>query len=61
MKDGGINYINNNKMIIAIISIVLASALIAWRWVIGIDFMKENHPDYKGYDLFDEEDKDNVL
>ncbi len=31
-------------MIIAIISIVLASALIAWRWVIGIDFMKENHP-----------------
>ena len=61
MKDGGINYINNNKMIIAIISIVLASALIAWRWVKGIDFMKENHPDYKGYDLFDEEDKDNVL
>jgi hypothetical protein len=61
LKDGGINYINNNKMIIAIISIVLASALIAWRWVIGIDFMKENHPDYKGYDLFDEEDKDNVL
>jgi len=61
LKDGGINYINNNKMIIAIISIVLASALIAWRWVKGIDFMKENHPDYKGYDLFDEEDKDNVL
>lgn len=61
MKDGGINYINNNKMIIAIISIVLASALIAWRWVVGIDFMKENHPDYKGCDLFDEEDKDNVL
>ena len=61
MKDGGINYINNNKMAIAIISIILASALIAWRWVVGIDFMKENHPDYKGYDLFDEEDKDNVL
>jgi hypothetical protein len=61
LKDGGINYINNNKMAIAIISIVLASALIAWRWVVGIDFMKENHPDYKGYDLFDEEDKDNVL
>lgn len=48
-------------MIIAIISIVLASALIAWRWVTGIDFMKENHPDYKGCDLFDEDDKDNVL
>jgi hypothetical protein len=61
LKDGGINYINNNKMAIAIISIVLASALIAWRWMVGIDFMKENHPDYKGYDLFDEEDKDNVL
>jgi hypothetical protein len=48
-------------MAIAIISIVLASAVIAWRWIKGIDYMQENHPDYKGYDLFDEEDKDNVL
>jgi hypothetical protein len=63
LKDGGINYINNNKMIIAIISIVLASALIAWRWVIGIDFMKENHPDYKGEDFlnWDEDDKNTIL
>ena len=48
-------------MIIAIISIILASSVIAWRWIKGIDYMKKNHPDYKGYDLFDEEDKDNVL
>lgn len=54
-------HINNNKMIVAIVSIVLASAVIAWRWIKGIDYMQENHPDYKGYDLFDEEDKDNVL
>jgi hypothetical protein len=28
------------------------SAIIAFFWVRGIDYMKENHPDYKGEDLF---------
>lgn len=27
---------------------------IAYHWVRGIDYMQENHPDYKGEDLFDE-------
>jgi hypothetical protein len=25
-------------------------------WVEGIDYMKKNHPDYKGKDLFNEEE-----
>jgi hypothetical protein len=33
---------------------VFVSAIIAFFWVRGIDYMKENHPDYKGEDLFDE-------
>ena len=32
--------------------IFLFSALIAWRWVVGIDYMQKNHPEYKGDDLF---------
>jgi hypothetical protein len=40
-------------------SFVLA-AMVATFWVRGIDYMKENHPDYKGYDLFDEEDKNDI-
>lgn len=39
-------------------------AFISYLWVQGIDYMKENHPDYKGEDLFgkfDEDDKDNIL
>jgi hypothetical protein len=39
-------------------------SIISYFWVRGIDYMKENHPDYKGDDLFgefDEEDKDNIL
>lgn len=39
-------------------------AFISWRWVVGIDYMQKNHPDYKGDDLFgpfDEDDKDHVL
>jgi hypothetical protein len=43
--------------------------LISWSWVRGIDYMKENHPDYKGddflstsagRDLWDEYDEDNA-
>lgn len=29
---------------------------IAWKWVRGIDYMRENYPDYKGEDLFGEEE-----
>ena len=32
------------------------AAVVAWKWIEGIDHMKENHPDYKGDDLFDEGD-----
>ena len=35
--------------------------VVAVLWVMGIDYMQENHPDYKGLDLFDEEDKDEIL
>lgn len=42
----------------AIVIILLISGLIAWRWVKGIDYMMENHPDYKGDDLFGENGKD---
>lgn len=28
-------------------------ALVSWSWVKGIDYMKENHPDYKGEDFLD--------
>lgn len=48
-------------MVFAIISIILALVVIAWRWVVGIDFMQKNYPDYKGEDFFDEEDKNHVL
>ena len=29
----------------------LATALLSWSWVKGIDYMKENHPDYEGDDF----------
>jgi Na+/citrate or Na+/malate symporter len=37
----------------AIISFILA-AIIAVLMVSGLNYMKKNHPDYKGEDLFDE-------
>ena len=46
-------------MAIVIAIITLISGLIAWRWVIGITHMHENHPDYKGDDLFGEDDRKN--
>lgn len=38
--------------------IVISCGLLAWSWVRGIDYMKENHPDYKGMDLFGEDEKE---
>jgi len=41
-----------------IVYVIVALALIlglALMWANGVDKMKENHPDYKGEDLFDEE------
>lgn len=40
----------------AIVIILLISGLIVWRWVVGIDYMHKNHPDYKGDDLFGGDD-----
>jgi hypothetical protein len=39
---------------------VAVVAIISYFWVRGIDYMKENHPDYKGEDFlnWDDEDKD---
>jgi hypothetical protein len=47
-------------MVGLIISFVLA-IIISMLWVKGIDNMKTNHPEYKGEDLFDEEDKNHIL
>jgi len=38
------------------LGMVAVAAVVSWRWIKGIDYMKENHPDYKGEDLFDESD-----
>lgn len=31
----------------------LFTAIISYGWVENIDYMKENHPDYKGEDFLD--------
>jgi hypothetical protein len=38
---------------IAIGIILLIVAFISWRWVVGIDYMQKNHPDYKADDFLD--------
>jgi len=43
-----------------ILTVALLGSLI-WLWVGGIEYMAKNHPDYKGEDFFNEEDKDEVL
>lgn len=44
-----------------ILIILLIAAVIAIMWVSGIDYMQKNHPDYKGEDFFNEEDKNEIL
>jgi hypothetical protein len=42
--------------------IILLASPVIWLWIKGIDFMQENHPDYKGDDLFglDDDDKTQI-
>jgi hypothetical protein len=42
---------------------IIIIGFISWKWVVGIDYMQKNHPDYKGDDLFgifDENDKNQI-
>lgn len=41
-----------------IIGVVLFVVILLW--ISAIDYMKEHHPDYKGEDLFGEEDDDEI-
>ncbi len=40
-------------IVIAAISII--AGILVFNWVDGIDYMNENHPDYKGEDFLNEE------
>jgi hypothetical protein len=42
-----------------IFTLALLCSLV-WLWTGGIDYMQQNHPDYKGEDLFNEEDKESI-
>jgi hypothetical protein len=50
-------------MIGVIIFIFAISLSLAWLWAGGIDYMKKNHPDYKGEDFLNwtEEEKNDIL
>jgi hypothetical protein len=45
----------SNEIIFTIV-IGLAILGVVILWVSGIDYMKNNHPDYKGEDFFNEDD-----
>jgi hypothetical protein len=51
-------------MIGAIILIVAMVLSFVWLWVGGIEYMKKNHPEYKGEDFLnwgkDDDDKDHI-
>lgn len=47
----------SNELILTIV-IGTSVSLVVILWVSGIDYMKKNHPDYKGEDFFNEEGND---
>jgi hypothetical protein len=42
-------------MLFVVLFVVLGTGLLSWAWVKGIDYMKENHSDYKGEDFLDDD------
>jgi len=49
------------EILVAIFFLLILPIIISVMWVRGIDYMEKNHPDYKGYDLFDETEEDEPL
>jgi hypothetical protein len=49
------------EILISIFFVLLTSFFTSIMLVKGIDYMQKNHPDYKGYDLFDEGEEDKPL
>ena len=47
----------SNELILTIV-IGTSVSLVVILWVSGIDYMKKNHPDDKGEDLFGEDEED---
>jgi hypothetical protein len=49
------------EILISIFFLLITPIVISILWARGIDYMHKNHPDYKGHDLFDEDEdeKDN--
>ena len=41
-------------ILIGISGSFILAAIVSFFWVKNIDYMKENHPDYKGEDFLDE-------
>jgi len=57
--DGGINIKKIYNMWKIYLVIFVITAIISYLWTIGIDKMKDKHPDYKGDDFLNfEEDED---
>lgn len=44
------------ELVITIVVAFTVSIAMGILWVNGIDYMDKNHPDYKGKDLFDEDE-----
>ena len=49
----------SNELILTII-IGTSVSLVVILWVSGIDYMKKNHPNYKGEDFFNEEEDEEL-
>jgi len=48
------------ELVISIFACVILLVFISVLWARGINYMDKNHPDYKGEDLFDEEEDGKV-
>lgn len=48
------------EIVISVFACVILLVVISVLWVSGIDYMDKNHPDYKGEDLFDEDEKNDI-
>ena len=41
---------------ILLFSVIILMVFLVYKWIEGIDYMEKNHTDYKGEDLFNEDE-----
>ena len=57
----GRGILKEDFMVVIFSIMVLIVAILSWVWANGIDYMNENHPDYKADDFLEDNNQNDIV